>query len=121
MSRSRFRYQRLCLLFSGSVRCVLKAVPTGEDIPLAARILAIADAYDAMVSDRVYRDHMSQEEAFAELRRCAGTQFDPAIVEQFIEKVGSRDESRVTRVGAVSKQTALQIGKEIERLAQALD
>jgi diguanylate cyclase (GGDEF)-like protein/PAS domain S-box-containing protein len=58
---------------------------SGEDIPLACRILAIADAYDAMISDRPYRKAMSQEEAIAELRCCSGAQFDPELVEKFIE------------------------------------
>jgi HD-GYP domain-containing protein (c-di-GMP phosphodiesterase class II) len=56
----------------------------GEDIPLGARIVAVADAYDAMVADRPYREARSQDEAIAELRRCAGTQFDPEVVEAFI-------------------------------------
>ena len=58
---------------------------SGEDIPLPCRILAIADAYDAMTSDRPYRSAMTREEAIAELRRCAGTQFDPELVEKFIQ------------------------------------
>ncbi len=53
-------------------------------IPLECRILAIADAYDAMVSDRPYRKSMSHEDALAELERCAGLQFDPCLVEKFI-------------------------------------
>ena len=57
----------------------------GEDIPLISRILAIVDAYDAMTSDRAYRKAMSSEEALAEIRRCAGTQFDPNLVEVFLE------------------------------------
>jgi len=55
----------------------------GEDIPPECRILAIADAYDAMTSDRPYRKAMSHELAMAELRRCAGTQFDPSLIEKF--------------------------------------
>ena len=58
---------------------------SGEDIPLPCRILAIADAYDAMTSDRPYRKAMTEEKAIAELRRFAGTQFDPDLVEQFIQ------------------------------------
>lgn len=60
----------------------------GEEIPLACRMLAIADAYDAMTSDRPYRKAISSDEALAELQRCAGTQFDPALVRAFIESMG---------------------------------
>ncbi len=59
----------------------------GEDIPLECRVLAIVDAYDAMTSDRPYRRAMSHEAAMAELRRCAGTQFDPKLVEIFAELI----------------------------------
>lgn len=59
----------------------------GDDIPLACRILAVADAYDAMTNDRVYRRAMSEAEAIGELRSNAGTQFDPAIVRLFIEAI----------------------------------
>ncbi len=56
----------------------------GEHIPLECRILAIADAYDAMTTYRPYKKTMTHSEAIAELIRCAGTQFDPSLVEQFI-------------------------------------
>ena len=49
----------------------------GEEIPIEARVLAIADAFDAMTSDRPYRTALSRDEALAEVERCAGTQFDP--------------------------------------------
>ncbi|MFX4262328.1 PAS domain S-box protein [Pelotomaculum propionicicum] len=65
-----------------------KGYPIGlkeEEIPLECRILAIADAYDAMTSDRPYRGALSHEEAVAELKRCAGTQFDPRLVKKFIK------------------------------------
>jgi hypothetical protein len=52
----------------------------GDDIPLGARIAAVCDAYDAMTTDRPYRAAMSQANALAELGRCAGSQFDPAVV-----------------------------------------
>ena len=55
----------------------------GEEIPLGARIIAVCDAYDAMIGPRPYRLGMSEELALDELRRCAGEQFDPAIVEVF--------------------------------------
>ena len=53
----------------------------GEGIPLAARIVGAVDAFDAMTTPRPYRDMVSHEEALGELKRCAGTQFDPQIVE----------------------------------------
>lgn len=57
----------------------------GEEIPLECRILAIADAYDAMTSDRPYRKALSHDKAAAELESCAGTQFDPLLVKKFLE------------------------------------
>ncbi|WP_378954932.1 diguanylate cyclase domain-containing protein [Pelosinus sp. sgz500959] len=57
----------------------------GETIPLECRILAIADAYDAMTSDRPYRNALSRETAIAELNRFSGIQFDPFLVEEFID------------------------------------
>jgi response regulator RpfG family c-di-GMP phosphodiesterase len=55
----------------------------GEEVDLCARIFAVADAFDAMVSDRVYRTGRSYEAALAELETCAGVQFDPRVVEAF--------------------------------------
>ncbi len=60
----------------------------GEDIPLLARILAVADSFDAMVSERPYQQPMRREAAVAEVKRCAATQFDPMIVEAFLATVG---------------------------------
>ena len=59
----------------------------GDQIPLGARIIFVADAYDAMTSDRAYSQAMSQREALAELERCAGTQFDPAVVRALAEEL----------------------------------
>ncbi|QWE17261.1 HD-GYP domain-containing protein [Polynucleobacter sp. AP-Nino-20-G2] len=56
----------------------------GLDIPLAARIMSIADMYDALVSERVYKDKWSHADACAEIARLKGTRFDPAIVEAFM-------------------------------------
>jgi len=56
----------------------------GEEIPLECRILAIADAYDAMTNVRPFRRAKTRRKAIAELRRCSGTQFDPLLVEKFI-------------------------------------
>jgi len=55
------------------------------DIPLMARVLAVADSYDAMTSDRPYRQRRNRVDAMAEIERCSGSQFDPEIVEAFIE------------------------------------
>jgi diguanylate cyclase (GGDEF)-like protein/putative nucleotidyltransferase with HDIG domain len=59
----------------------------GEEIPLGSRILFVADAYDAMTSDRIYQEHIAHDEAIAELERCAGTQFDPQVVAVFVKGV----------------------------------
>ncbi|MFA5458842.1 MAG: HD domain-containing phosphohydrolase, partial [Synergistaceae bacterium] len=59
----------------------------GEDIPLLSRILSVADAYDAMTEDRIYRKALSKEEAIEEIRRNSGSQFDPIIANIFIESV----------------------------------
>ena len=55
----------------------------GEEIPVGARIISVCDAYDAMTFDRPYRVAQSPKDALAELRRCAGTQFDPSVVAAF--------------------------------------
>lgn len=60
------------------------------EIPIEAKILAVADAYDAMVTERVYRRAMTHEEAAAELRRCGGTQFDSQVVEAFLRALQRR-------------------------------
>ncbi|MBY0395250.1 MAG: HD domain-containing protein, partial [Thermoleophilia bacterium] len=98
-------------------------LPLGAEIPLAARILAVADSYDAMVSDRVYRKGRRRDDAFNELRRCAGAQFDPEVVERFIVVMNERHEAASQRQGrpALSKRGAFKIGLQIERLAVALD
>jgi diguanylate cyclase (GGDEF)-like protein len=59
----------------------------GPEIPLGARIIFVVDAYDAMTSDRVYRGRLTRRDALAELERCAGTQFDPTVVEAFAEEL----------------------------------
>jgi len=60
----------------------------GSDIPLAARIIAVADCYDAMTAPRPYSDPASREEAHYELVRCAGSHFDPAVVREWIAMLG---------------------------------
>jgi HD-GYP domain-containing protein (c-di-GMP phosphodiesterase class II) len=63
----------------------------GEEIPLLCRILAVADAYDAMTSDRTYRKAMSREEAIAEIKRNAGTQFDPIVADNLINMLAKEN------------------------------
>ena len=70
----------------------------GEDIPLGARIIAVADSYDAMTSDRPYRKALPHEVALIELQRGAGTQFDPSVVDAFL----ARERSPVQRPRAVA-------------------
>jgi HD-GYP domain-containing protein (c-di-GMP phosphodiesterase class II) len=62
----------------------------GEEIPLAARIISVCDAFAAMTSDRPYRGAVSADEAVEELHRCAGSQFDPSIVEIFCAELAER-------------------------------
>ena len=61
----------------------------GPSIPIGARIIFVADAYDAMTSDRSYRPKLSRVDAIAELERCAGTQFDPEIVAALADELGA--------------------------------
>jgi putative two-component system response regulator len=57
----------------------------GDEIPLGARILAVADSFDAMTSDRPYRPAMTAARAIAEIKKCSGTQFDPVVVKAFLK------------------------------------
>lgn len=63
---------------------------SGQAIPLGSRIIAVCDAYDAMTTDRPYRAALGAPAALAELHRCAGTQFDPAVVQRFCEVLQTR-------------------------------
>jgi two-component system cell cycle response regulator len=71
----------------------------GESIPLALRIVAVCDAFEAMISKRTYREAMSVGDALAELRRCSGTQFDPAVVEALCGEVAARGKRARPLVG----------------------
>ncbi|MBE3095025.1 MAG: hypothetical protein IMZ52_08345, partial [Actinobacteria bacterium] len=62
---------------------------TGEAIPIVSRIMFIADAYEVMISERTYKKAMSEPEAIEELKRCAGTQFDPVLINNFIEIISN--------------------------------
>jgi len=88
---------------------------------VAARILAICDCYDSITSDRPFRKGRRHAEAVAELRRCVGTQFDPALVERFIEKIEALREIEQERGEPVGQRLSLEIGQQIERIAEATD
>ena len=80
----------------------------GEDIPLEARILCLADSYDAMTSNRVYRKRLSNEEVINELKKCSGTQFDPKLTDAFVELLEKGDLRESTVEGiAVSEDGTL--------------
>ena len=59
----------------------------GDEIPLFSRIIGVVDAFEAMTSDRIYRKGMKVDEAVEELIRCSGSQFDPRVVDVFVNQV----------------------------------
>ncbi|MDF2692126.1 MAG: domain/GAF domain/HD domain protein, partial [Labilithrix sp.] len=67
----------------------------GPDVPLMARIIAVADTYDAMTSDRAYRRALPHEVAVAEIERCSGTQFDPEVSHSFCEGLDGYREDEI--------------------------
>jgi putative nucleotidyltransferase with HDIG domain len=73
---------------------------SGEHIPLESRILAVADAYEAMTSDRPYRVAIAKQSARAELLRCAGSQFDPRVVAAFLAALDRETERLAARPAA---------------------
>jgi putative nucleotidyltransferase with HDIG domain len=77
----------------------------GERIPIGARMFAVVDAYDAMTSKRIYREQISHDQACDELRRCSGTQFDPAAVEAFLQ---------------IPEQRLIQVREELSRTGSRL-
>jgi response regulator RpfG family c-di-GMP phosphodiesterase len=70
---------------------------TAQDIPLLARIISVADTYDAMTSDRAYRKALPHEVAVSEICRCAGSQFDPTCANEFAEAIEVEREERTAR------------------------
>jgi HD-GYP domain-containing protein (c-di-GMP phosphodiesterase class II) len=73
----------------------------GADVALGARIIAVADAYDTMTRSRVFRDAITPREALLELERCAGTQFDPTVVDAFLGTL--RTPRPRTRLGSAAR------------------
>lgn len=92
----------------------------GEEIPLAARIIAVADTYDAMTSTRSYRKALEHDVAISEIKRCAGTQFDPKLAEIFVSLASVIDEARKNPEEYYNKYSLL--GKNIDfRLVSAAE
>jgi response regulator RpfG family c-di-GMP phosphodiesterase len=75
-----------------------------REIPLEAKVLAVADAYEAMIADRPYRRGLAAEDARAELVRCSGTQFDPAVVDAFLSTL---EDDRAESAGRTGAEDAL--------------
>ena len=102
-----------------------KGYPEGlkeTEIPLVARILCLADCYDAMTSNRVYRKRLTDEEVIEELSRCSGTQFDPALTEIFIRliKKGSLKPETVDGMPVMADGTVLKSALLENRLQKAV-
>ena len=72
---------------------------SGEDIPLVARVVSVADAFDAMVRGRPYARGITQEEALEEIKRNSGTQFDPGVVRALMEAMASPDARQTGSAG----------------------
>jgi putative nucleotidyltransferase with HDIG domain len=86
---------------------------SGEAIPLDARIICIADSYDAMTSVRSYRDQVEGGQAVAEIRRCAGRQFDPCLAEAFERLFAAGDLPLLFRIDAlVGANPVSRVGSE---------
>ncbi len=93
-------------------------LPAGKRIPLRARILMLADAFSSMTSDRPWRKALSPEEAFKELRRNSGPQFDPELVELFIQKI-AEGQGEGGAPDTHSNESMLTIGRMAESLAES--
>jgi diguanylate cyclase (GGDEF)-like protein/PAS domain S-box-containing protein len=72
----------------------------GEEIPVGSRVISVCDAFDAMTSGRPYRQPISADAAVAELQACAGTQFDPAVVDAFVAAMAAGEIDSATQVAA---------------------
>jgi putative nucleotidyltransferase with HDIG domain len=93
----------------------------GDEIPLLARIIGVADAYDAMTSDRPYRDALPSRVARMRLAQAVGTQFDTAVVAAFEAILATADDNYRSGRGASFMRERLQLEKDAEDVALALD
>jgi diguanylate cyclase (GGDEF)-like protein/PAS domain S-box-containing protein len=95
--------------------------PAGTKLPIGGRLLAIADAFDSMVTDHFYRPGKTKDEALAELQTCGRSQFDPELVQWFTEATRHHTTTGPATHGYLSKESAIQMGLQIEHLADAVD
>ncbi|MCQ2097466.1 MAG: diguanylate cyclase [Fibrobacter sp.] len=84
-----------------------------ESIPLLSRVIAVVDAYDAMVNDRSYRAALPQDVAINELKRCAGSQFDPGIVSEFIQMIETMPKIEPKKVERPLEETKALVREEL--------
>jgi diguanylate cyclase (GGDEF)-like protein len=89
----------------------------GEEIPKTARVICLADAYDAMTSNRIYRRHLSKEEVFDEIKRCSGTQFDPDIAKVFLNYLETAPDWVIREDNDIQDET---LGEASNRLLQRI-
>ncbi|HEV2999083.1 MAG TPA: HD-GYP domain-containing protein, partial [Solirubrobacteraceae bacterium] len=82
----------------------------GEEIPLASRIVFVCDSFDAMISERPYERAKTEADALEELRRCAGTQFDPRVVEAFVAEHLARHEAQLKGDAPASASSEASLG-----------
>lgn len=87
----------------------------GEEIPLLARIISAVDSHDVMVHNRPYHQAMPEEDAIKELRRCAGTQFDPYIVEVFTKLLEEEELPKIWAERAQAEMEAAQAAQEVAK------
>lgn len=85
----------------------------GDEIPLFGRIIAVADAFDAMTSNRVYRNHMDTDYVLTEMKRGRGTQFDPAVIDAFFSLIDKKIID-LEKIYAVKREEILHADKEAQ-------
>jgi energy-coupling factor transport system substrate-specific component len=85
----------------------------GDEIPLFGRIIAVADAFDAMTSNRVYRNHMDTDYVLTEMKRGRGAQFDPAVIDAFFSLIDKKIID-LEKIYAVKREEILHADKEAQ-------